>query len=82
MDNNDDLESKIGIDDEFVYFVRKVSFEKMASNENSDLYCIDCETNLPYDSMTTVQPTYYEEIQVDWKQQYYCPLCEKTFYSN
>ena len=83
---DDNLEARVFSEDKiengFINFMRKTSFERRANQQESDLYCTGCKINLPYDAMTVVKPTDYEEMNPKWKQQYYCPMCEDTFYKN
>ncbi|MBT3262628.1 hypothetical protein HN992_01785 [Candidatus Woesearchaeota archaeon] len=71
------LEGKIEIDGSFMKILQ---YGEVVPTENTYLYSLDFETNLPINSITRIQPTFYEEIELNLPT--YCSACEISFYKN
>lgn len=82
-----DISDKIGKQeaglDPLINFFRRLELEKLAKEQNSDLYCPYCRTNLPYNKMTVGQEC-SGEFDADGRPLiqtiYFCTICEKNFY--
>ena len=66
-----ELETENGLNQNhpLVYEFRKISLEEAAKQQESDLFCPYCKTNLPYTPFT------------QGEKDYFCTLCQQNFYN-
>jgi len=66
-----ETENGINLGHPDVMFFRKLILERVAQKQNSDIWCPECKTNLPYNQITVAAcPSGIK---------YFCPLCQDYF---
>ena len=62
--------------------LRSSILERNACKQDSDLYCPYCKINLPYNELTVLPAISNEIMDKEWKQKYFCTLCDEDFYKD
>ena len=82
IDDKLETENGINLDNPIVRLFRRKQLEAAATEQGSDLYCPECEVNLPITPMTVnkEQDGTDANMNPSYKTSYYCTICEKHFY--